>query len=84
MLEYLRQYQDVQIDARGLLRKTWLFEFRIHRQPSTVTINDDRFISAGILNRESKSGAAVVEDDRHVAITDSFPDGDPTHSYEGL
>lgn len=32
MLEYLRQYEDVQTDARGYLRKIWLFEFRIHRE----------------------------------------------------
>ena len=68
MLEYVRHYQDVQIDARGSLRNAWVFEFRVHREPQTVFVEDDRSISAKILNSGSGFGAST-EDDRQVTIS---------------
>ena len=32
-------YQEVQADKQGMLRKVWLFEFRIHKQPDVIPID---------------------------------------------
>jgi HJR/Mrr/RecB family endonuclease len=49
LLELLRHYQEVQTDARGTLRKVWLFEFRIHRQPEIVPLDQAWTISANLI-----------------------------------
>ena len=81
MLEYLRHYQDFQIDVRGLVRNTWLFEFRIHCTPQTILVDDDRAISATLLNRESSQGN-LLEDDRQVAISACSPESDSVYSVQ--
>ncbi len=83
MLEYLRQYQDVQVDILGCLRKIWLFEFRIHRDPQTIHVEEDRSISAEILSNESNSWVST-EDDRQVAVTDVPSDNDPTYAFQEI
>ena len=83
MLEYLRHYQDVQIDARGCLRKIWLFEFRVHREIPSIVVEADRSISASLLNNESNFSVSG-EDDRQVAIPEDLPEGDYALSLQGL
>lgn len=83
MLEYLRHYQDVQIDTRGCLRKAWLFEFRIHRQIRTIPIADDRSISSEML-KTGRNLDVSTEDDRQVAIPEPLLENDPSWSFQGL
>lgn len=83
MLEYLRHYQDVQIDARGCLRKAWLFEFRIHREIDTIPVANDKSIAAQILSGESGFGDST-EDDRQIATSESLPGGDLVQPFQGL
>jgi hypothetical protein len=62
LLEYLRHYPDTQLDADGKVRKVWLFEFRVHRQPQILRLSDDAQLSAEIL-AESRLRAASTSDD---------------------
>jgi len=80
LLELLRHYQESQADSRGSLRKVWVFEFRIHRQPEVVPIEDARSISAAVLteSRPTQEGGLEREiselpqgsDTKSVAIAD--------------
>jgi hypothetical protein len=80
MLEHLRHYQDMQIDARGCLRKAWVFEFRIHREPQTISVEDEQTISVTILNSESGLDRSS-EDDRQVTITEGLKESEPAKSF---
>lgn len=41
LLQFLRVYPDVQVDRNGMLRKVWLFEFRICTNFTTIGIGDE-------------------------------------------
>ena len=79
MLEYLRHYEDVQVDSRGHLRNAWLFELRIHREPRVVSVVDDRSVAALILNGEN-SGEVTADDDRQVEVPERLSGIDPLPS----
>jgi HJR/Mrr/RecB family endonuclease len=49
LLELLRHYQENQADTNGMLRKVWLFEFRIHCEPAVVPIAQANAICAALL-----------------------------------
>lgn len=49
LLEYLRHYPDVQLDANGDVRPVWLFELKIHSECQVVPIASDQAISAEVL-----------------------------------
>ncbi len=38
LLELLRHYHENQVDSKGLIRVVWVFEFRIHKNPSVVPV----------------------------------------------
>lgn len=65
LLELLRHYQELQVDKRKTLRKVWLFEFRIHRQPEVVPIEQANIISDSILT-ESRGNFPLIENEREV------------------
>ena len=50
LLELLRHYQENQADVRGTLRKVWIFEFKIHSEPSIVNIDQAHDISSELNN----------------------------------
>jgi hypothetical protein len=66
LLELLRHYQENQADAKGHLRKVWLFEFRIHDLPEMVPIDEASSISASILAQSRRDGPAG-KSEREVA-----------------
>ncbi len=66
LLEIVRHYQEQQLDRKNNLRKVWLFEFRIHRDPSAVPIDQAAVISASIL-AESRSRTPSSDLERDVA-----------------
>lgn len=66
LLELLRHYQEKQTDMRRTLRKVWLFEFRIHKQPDVVPINEAISISAALLD-ESRKENPLSQEEREVA-----------------
>ena len=49
LLELLRHYQENQADTAGKLRQVWLFEFRIHSEPSLVPIDQAKTISSALI-----------------------------------
>jgi restriction endonuclease Mrr len=56
LLELLRHYQEIQTDIRGVVRKVWIFEFKIHREPQSVEIANALDISSRIIVRDSLFG----------------------------
>lgn len=50
LLELLRHSPEVQLDRRGVMRKVWMFEFRIHTEPTIVPITEAATITASLLS----------------------------------
>lgn len=73
LLELLRHYQEAQTDARGNLRKVWVFEFLIHTQPEIVPLEEARSISAALLAQAHARQSNKLE--REVTVL-SRPDGE--------
>jgi 5-methylcytosine-specific restriction protein A len=55
LLEYLRHYQEEQIDSRGEKQTVWMFEFRVHTIPQTVHLADDAWIMHELINAAAKN-----------------------------
>lgn len=66
LLELLRHYQEMQADTRRELRRVWLFEFRIHRQPEVVSVEQAGAIAASLLG-ESRRAQPLFEQEREIA-----------------
>lgn len=80
LLEYLRHYPDTQMDTRGDMRKVWLFEFRIHENPSTVDVDRDFDTSSSLLS-ESRALERSSGDSEMVAEAPE-PSGTRVESFE--
>lgn len=65
LLEVLRHYQEQQIDRTKILRAVWVFEFRIHKNPSIVSIEHARGLMYEIL-LASPERRAISELERQV------------------
>lgn len=64
LLEYLRCYQERQVDSSGKLRNALIFEFRVHSNPRVVQINLDAAIMQEILANSPRDDVA---EDREIA-----------------
>lgn len=78
LLQYLKHYPDIQIDASGSVRKVWLFEFKIHKEPEVVFANNDFLISSQTIakaNLEEQEN----DEDREILIEpkQKLPQEDP-------
>jgi HJR/Mrr/RecB family endonuclease len=62
LLEYLRHFQDTQIDARGTLRKVWIFELRVHSVPEVVPLDYDTSVAHEILKTSRKENPRSEEE----------------------
>ena len=71
LLEYIRHFPDTQLDTRGTLRKVWVFEFRIHAQPSEIPLSCDSLLMADVLVK-SRKRTPISEDERTVALSDGL------------
>lgn len=80
LLQYLRHYLSTQLDAQGLLRQVWVFEFRIHREPSVVPVSNDSEISRQVIAAGKDGGDADV-DDREI-VTENFPEDEAARQRE--
>ena len=69
LLEYIRHFPDTQIDTKGMLRKVWVFEMRIHRKPTEVPVSLDARLMAEILC-DSRRQSPPNEDERNVSLPD--------------
>jgi hypothetical protein len=49
LLEYLRHYPDLQLDADGKVRKVWLFEFKIHEEQEVLPLSMEAKIASQVL-----------------------------------
>jgi len=71
LLEYFRHYPDAQVDARGRVRKVWLFEFRIHQNPSEVPVESDAEVSAELIAESRSINPSSAADREIVEVSDS-------------
>jgi hypothetical protein len=67
LLEYLRHYQETQLDTRRQLRQAWVFEFRIHREPELIPLDHDGVISAQLIAAARERDRSEAEDREIVA-----------------
>jgi len=65
MLEYLRHYQEPQIDSLGQLRFVWCFELYVHNQICNIDIQHDAAIVAGMFS-ETRDRGGVEFADREI------------------
>ena len=63
LLEYLRHYPDTQLDSEGKVRKVWIFELKIHRDPQIIPIDLDINISNQALVESRKDN---IESDDEI------------------
>lgn len=75
LLEYFRHFPDTQLDTRGAIRKVWIFEFRIHVEPSHVPIEFERQLMSEILAK-SRTQNPSSEEERTVST--------PTHTLSEI
>jgi hypothetical protein len=77
LLELLRHYQENQFDTRRNLRKVWVFEFRIHREPPIVPIEQAGAISAALLSESHRSNelASMDRELEPVALSSGATEG---------
>ncbi len=76
LLEYLRGYQENQLDAHKEKRTVWMFEFRVHSDPLNVPLANDAEIMRTLLDT---TGGANDEDRdvvSHVGETSTPSDSD--------
>jgi HJR/Mrr/RecB family endonuclease len=83
LLELLRHYQETQSDRNGHLRKVWLFEFRIHKNPDVVPIDEATAISATLL-AESRRQAPLASLEREVTPLPTEDAPEVVRPYHGL
>lgn len=56
LLEIQRHFPEQQIDKTGTLRSVWIFEFKIHKNPVLINLNDaSKIVSAIIQPKEPHS-----------------------------
>jgi HJR/Mrr/RecB family endonuclease len=75
LLEYRRHYPDTQLDSHGKVRKVWIFEFALHREPMIVPLALDSVISGEIIS-ESRRAIVNSDDDTIVVESDLQPQDD--------
>ncbi|MFN0018481.1 MAG: restriction endonuclease [Pirellulaceae bacterium] len=67
LLEYLRHYQERQLDVRGTMRAAWVFELHIHSEPQEVYVESDSIAMMAVA--ESRRATALDSpDERQVVI----------------
>lgn len=77
LLEYLRHYPEIQSDVRGQVRQVWLFEFRIHREPEVMPVQNDLAVSIEVI-QTSRAADYVNEKDREVAPMNASENSEAT------
>lgn len=72
LLEYLRHYPETQVDTRGDIRRAWVFEMRVHREPPLVPVLNDAAIAAAML-AEAREADSDSAEDREIGTTSATP-----------
>jgi hypothetical protein len=76
LLEYLRRYQEEQIDAHNAKRTAWVFEFRVHTAPAAVPLAEDAGIMRELLSAAPKNNDADKEVINHIINEEKNDDVD--------
>ena len=67
LLAYQRHYPDTQLDSQGKVRKVWIFEFEICREPQIVPLALDANISREALGKSKVAAFGNADDDSIVS-----------------
>jgi HJR/Mrr/RecB family endonuclease len=78
LLEYLRCYQEEQIDSHNETRTVWVFEFRVHTIPQTVQLTNDTGIMRELINAAPKNNDEDKEVINHIVNDNKSDNVDKT------
>src|SRR6202158_3225825 len=81
LLKYRRHYPDNQLDSHGKIRKVWIFEFEIHRDPQTVPLALDATISKDVLGK-SRLATVNLDDADTIVIGSDDPNSEEMEGIE--
>ena len=73
LLDFLRHYQESQLDSQGQRRAAWVFELLVHQQPNLVEISSDQTAAE---RARSTDGGVLKLTDREIpdlAVIESSP-----------
>ena len=65
LLQYLRHFPEIQRDTVSEERRAWIFELRIFKEPSTVTIASDKLLMRDVIADQQPIEDEVVVIDKH-------------------
>ncbi len=66
LLQYLRHYPELQVDARLQQRRVWIFELRIFDEPTEIIVANDIVTSAAAI-RAARNNEPDEPSDREIA-----------------
>ena len=81
LLELLRHFQEYQIDKKNVLRKVWVFEFYIHNEIQTVSIQNAKKIISAIF-KESRKTHEIDRGEREVVLPAASLEVPESANYE--
>ena len=83
LLELIRNYQEVQADTQGHLRRAWVFELKIHNEMEIVPVDQAQVITAAFLaNRASRLSDQPEERELVDLPNAETVDASPERLYE--
>lgn len=74
ILEYLRHYPDTQVNAARKVRKAWLYEFKIHREPHVLPLANETALSNEILITSRLAAVNSPDDDEIIRGREQGPE----------
>jgi hypothetical protein len=66
LLEVIRHYPEEQIDSKGSIRNVWLFEFKVHQEPSIIVLKDAAQVAADLVQPK---GEQISRDPEREVVT---------------
>jgi len=82
LLEYLRHYQELQVDTGMVQRATWMFEMRIHEQPTQVVVESDAPLALSLAANRQAYGLEDADREIAVAVRDDAPNAGVAHALQ--
>lgn len=66
LLQYLRHYEDLQLDSKGKVRRVWLFEFKVHDEPVTLVLASETAAASQVFQLSRCQGSMPTDDDEII------------------
>jgi HJR/Mrr/RecB family endonuclease len=75
LMDFLRCYQERQVDAVGNWRTVWVFELQVHATPNTVPVDEDR---AAAVTARASAGSPLQALDQELGMPSKSDAGNST------